>query len=160
MAIGVSAGEHAAARRDALERIGIRLRWLREAFEAAEPGQHSQAQWARAMRVTPEMLNRIELGRYQAPLHVLQRITYFSGASPWYVLFGAVGDSDLPWLDEALLAAHPGDLQTLPRFREVRAMTLQAEPLQAAPREGRGRTARRRYRPRSAGAAEVPGDDT
>jgi hypothetical protein len=132
------------ARRDTLLRVGERLRWVREAWEEREPLHHAQAQWARAMHISPEMLNRIELGRTQAPMHVFQRIIYYSGASPAYVLFGVIGDNYMyEWLETALLSRHAAELSTLPKFRELRAMTLQAieEP---GPRPGgRGRS---RYR--------------
>jgi len=123
------------ARKASLQNIGARLRWLREAFEAREPLRHSQAQWARALRITPEMLNRIELGRTQAPMHVLQRIIYFSGASANFVLFGVVGDGvTLDWLEQDLLEGHAIDLRTLPNFLEGRAMSFASNP----PPDGRG----------------------
>jgi transcriptional regulator with XRE-family HTH domain len=135
------------ARRDTLLRVGERLRWLREAYEEREPLHHAQAQWARALRISPEMLNRIELGRTQAPMHVLQRIIYYSGASPAYVLFGVIGDGYMAeWLEAALLAHHATELSTLPKFRELRAMNLPsfAEP---APRLKKGRGRYRRQPP-------------
>lgn len=147
--------ESAAARREALERVGERLRWLREAYEAREPLRHSQAQWARVLRITPEMLNRIELGRTQAPMHVLQRLIYYLGASPGYVLFGVVQDGYMVrWLEQALIQAHPGELSTLPKFREDRAKNLQA--IEALPERESGKGRRRYRRP----APREPGDDT
>ena len=129
------------ARRDTLRRVGERLRWVREAFEARKPLHHSQAQWAKVLRISPEMLNRIELGRTQAPMHILQRIIYYSGASPAYVLFGVIGDGYMAeWLEEALVAKHAAELSTLPKFRELRAMTLQSiEEPPARQGKGRGR---------------------
>jgi hypothetical protein len=133
-----------AARADALQRVGERLRWVREAYEEREPLQHSQAQWARALRISPEMLNRIELGRTQAPMHILQRIIYYSGASPAYVLFGVIGDGYMvAWLEKALRTHHAEELSTLPKFRELRAMTLQSIEEQAPRQDGKGRV---RYR--------------
>jgi len=130
------------ARRDALARVGERLRWVREAYKEREPLKHAQAQWARALRVSPEMLNRIELGRTQAPMHILQRIIYYSGASPAYVLFGVTGDGYMvARLEKALLARHALELTTLPKFRELRATILRSieEPAPRPSGKGRGR---------------------
>ena len=133
------------ARADALMRVGERLRWVRESYEAHEPMQHSQAQWARALRISPEMLNRIELGRTQAPMHVLQRIIYYSRASPSYVLFGVIGDGHMAaWLEKALLAQHAADLSTLPKFREQRSMILRSIEEPAPRQDGKGRGRYRR----------------
>ena len=138
--------ESAAARLEALTRVGERLRWLREEYEAREPLKHSQAQWARVLRITPAMLNRIELGRTQAPMHVLQRLIYYLGASPGYVLFGVIQDGYMVrWLEQALLHAHPGEFVTLPKFREDRSRNLLA--IEAPPERSDGR-GRHRYRPR------------
>jgi len=143
------------ARRDALVRVGERLRWVREAYEEREPLQHAQAQWARALRISAEMLNRIELGRTQAPMHVLQRLIYYSGASPAYVLFGVTGDGYMAaWLERALLSRHAAELSTLPKFRELRAMMLQSAEEPAARERGRGRG---RYRDRK--TKETPASD-
>jgi hypothetical protein len=135
------------ARRDALARVGERLRWVREAYEEREPLQHAQVQWARALRISPEMLNRIELGRTQAPMHVLQRIIYYSGASPAYALFGVIGDGYMAgWLEKALLAHHAAELSTFPKFREQRSMMLRSIEEPEERPKGKGR---RRYRNRA-----------
>lgn len=137
--------QHSLAREEALERIGERLRWVREAYEAREPGFHSQAQWARALRITPEMMNRIELGRAWLAPHILQRVIYYTGVSADYVLFGVVADGYMmQWLEAALKVAHPTELRSLPRFREDRSMILRSIPQPAARTAGQGRGRYRR----------------
>ena len=126
--------------------IGVRVRWIREAYEKREPFQHSQAQWAKALGITPEMLNRIELGRH-TPLDIILRITYRSGACVDYVFWGVpIRELMLDWLYLSLLADHRRELLTVDQFLKVRSKRLQQTTL-AGPERNSGR-GRRRYGPR------------
>lgn len=132
-----------AARAASMRHIGARIRWVREAYETLEPLQHSQMQWARALNITPEMLNRIELGKVWAQPHVIQRIMYFAGVSANFLFFGVLGDGvTVERIEQALIEAQALEAQTLPRFLEDRARTLQ---LTAARQARQGGAGRRRY---------------
>ena len=122
--------------------IGVRVRWIREAYEKREPFHHSQAQWARALGITPEMLNRIELGK-SIPLDVILRIIYRSGACVDYVFWGVLDRRlMLDWLYLSLLADHRAALTTVDRFLKVRSRRLQQTTLGGPERTtGRGRAA-------------------
>ena len=123
-------------------RIGQRVRWIREAYEKREPFRHSQAQWAKALQITPEMLNRIELGR-SVPLDVILRIIYRSGASCDYVFWGVLDPAAmLEWLHQSLLADHRSDLERADRWAQTRSRRLQQTTLAGPERKsGRGRAA-------------------
>jgi hypothetical protein len=122
--------------------IGMRVRWIREAYEKREPFRHSQAAWAAALRVTPEMLNRIELGR-SVPLDVILRIIYRSGASCDYVFWGVLDPGAmLEWLHQSLLADHRADLTRADPWLQTRSRRLQQTTLAGPERKsGRGRAA-------------------
>jgi len=105
--------------------IGRRLRWLREAFERLDPLQHSQGQWANAMSIPVDRLNRYENGRRNVPLYLLSRIIYASGASANYMLFGVIEDGYMPdWLERDLIEHHRLELTPLPMHLENRRQFL------------------------------------
>ena len=120
--------------------MGLRVRWIREAYEAREPFQHSQAQWAASLGITPEMLNRIELGKH-IPHDVVFRVIYRSGASLDYLVWGVLEEGRmLDWLYLSLKASHRAELVTDRKFREIRSKRLLQTPIGGAVRiSGRGR---------------------
>src|SRR5947209_395643 len=91
--------------RDTLIRnMGKRIRWVREAYEEREKLQHSQAQWAQALGVSKTMMSRIESGQI-APIDILFRIIYRSGASLDYLVWGVLDrGAMLDWLYKYLNA--------------------------------------------------------
>jgi hypothetical protein len=133
-------GERAKEITELNRQIGERVRWIREAYEKREPFRHSQAQWARALQITPEMMNRIELGR-SVPLDVILRIIYRSGACVDYVFWGVLDRRlMLEWLYLSLLADHRAALTTVDRFLKTRSKRLRRIKLAGPARNsGRGR---------------------
>jgi DNA-binding XRE family transcriptional regulator len=123
--------------------IGQRLRWIREAYEAREPLQHSQQQWAQALGIPPSTLSRWENGKQIPQLNVLLDLVYLSGATMDYVFFGTLSRAMLPWLRDALLHAHPGRLVLEGEFVSRRDSTIRTSVL----RQGRTRTRSARRRP-------------
>ena len=124
--LGDMSKPHRIERRTLLGQIGQRIRWVRQAYEDCEPGKHSQAQWARALGITPETYNRIELGRFMASPEVLIRIIHFSGISADYVLFGVLDDLViLDWLNRALHREHGAHLLSRAKYQRLRLKDLQ-----------------------------------
>jgi transcriptional regulator with XRE-family HTH domain len=83
-----------------LARLGRRIRFVREAYESAHPLHHSQSQWASYLGITPEMMNRIENGKAEAPAHILARIFIGAGVSPAFYYTGVLEKTPmtLKWL--------------------------------------------------------------
>ena len=126
---------------------GLRLRWLREAYEKKEPGRHSQRQWADALGISQFVLNRIELGNTTPPAEVIARIVYSTWASPGYWMFGVIGDGWMPaWLEESLMEGHALHLTLFDVFLRRR----ESAALAVRPPEARKRAKRRKRRAKSA----------
>jgi hypothetical protein len=103
--------------------------------------------WARALQITPEMLNRIELGR-SIPLDIILRIIYRSGASLDYLFWGVLDErAMLHWLYLSLLSDHRRELTSLDQFQKTRSRRLQQTTLAGTARTTgrmRGRYVRRK----------------
>jgi hypothetical protein len=94
------------------------------------------------------MLSRIENGKTQPPLHILQRIIYYSGVSPGFVLFGVIGDGYMDqWLTQYLLQTHSDSLVEFAKFRADRAMTQRSVGALEARKPRTGRPRRRHLAP-------------
>jgi transcriptional regulator with XRE-family HTH domain len=126
-----------------LTQVGQRLRWVREAFEAREPGQHTQEKWAAAFGISAASLSRWESGKMLPMLDVLYRHVYFTGTTFDYVFFGVLSAQIVPWLRDDLATKHPTELQDeagffLDRDRRIEIGLLRRAPTpkrRAAPRK-------------------------
>lgn len=143
--MGVKRDAERAAEKALLHRrIGERVRWVREAYEAKQPLHHSQTQWAQALRISVEMMNRIELGKCTPGWDVMARISGFCGVGMDYFVFGAVDAVGVkPWLYQALMTAHPKVLLDRAHWLESREFHVQTTLARAA-RKGAGRGPYRR----------------
>jgi transcriptional regulator with XRE-family HTH domain len=84
--------------------IGRRITWLREALG------HTQADWARRMRMSATSLNKWEAGSRLPNVNALITICDASGASMDYLLRGIVTAEMTPYLVEMLHRQHAADL--------------------------------------------------
>lgn len=82
-----------------LTAVGIRLRMLRSVLN------HSQADWARALGITPQMLNRWEQGTRQPSIELLNLICQSTGCTTDFIFRGQLGLDMGRDLREALLNA-------------------------------------------------------
>jgi transcriptional regulator with XRE-family HTH domain len=138
-------GAKRAANAELLRGIGERMRWIREAYEAAEPLRHSQAQWATALDLQASQLSRFENGKQMAPPDILIRLVFYSGASMDYLFFRVVSEEMMvPWLCHALLAAHPGQLLTTGAFLSDRDVKLRSAPIHRARKKRQRRLVKRK----------------
>jgi len=96
---------------ETLVKIGQRVRWLREALG------HTQADWARRLRISVMALNKWEAGTRLPNINALITICDASGASMDYLVRGIVTAEMAPLLVEALHRQHAADLvfRALPR---------------------------------------------
>ena len=88
-----------------LKQIGQRIQWLREATG------HTQAQWARALKVTPQKLNKWEAGTRTPNLDDLVIIVKSTRASFDYLFLGRLTYEMNPELLEHLFEAHGDQLE-------------------------------------------------
>jgi len=87
-----------------LRDIGQRLQWLREAFG------HTQAQWARALQITPQQLNKWEAGTRMPNLDALVDIVRSFRASFDYLFQGHLSQEMAPELRARLFELHGSQL--------------------------------------------------
>jgi transcriptional regulator with XRE-family HTH domain len=92
---------------ESLKYVGKRLLWLRETI-----GQN-QADWARALRVPNQMLNKWEKGTRQPNLDRLVAICAATGCTMDYLFRGHLGQDMDPRLRDALAEAHGDELSLL-----------------------------------------------
>jgi transcriptional regulator with XRE-family HTH domain len=104
-----------------LKAMGVRIRYLREILG------HSQAEWARALGVSPQMLNKWEQGTRQPNIETLIIIHRSSGCTLDYLFIGEIGRQMRQDLREALLAAYPKSPYLAVLFAPVSAPTDQAQ---------------------------------
>jgi len=121
--------------------VGDRLRWVREAFEARQPGQHTQAAWAVNFGVSAASFSRWESGKLLPNLDALYRLVYLTGCDFNYVFFGVLSGQIVPWLRDELARAHP-ELHHEAEFFLVRDRTAGMRP------RHHGRNSTRRADPR------------
>jgi len=93
-----------------LERIGKRVRWVREAYDAREPGQHTQQMWADALGINGATLSRWENGKMLPMVDIFYRFTFLTGADFNYLFFGVLSARMIPWLRDQLAQMHPAEL--------------------------------------------------
>lgn len=70
---------------ETLQAVGIRLRMLREVLG------HSQADWARALRIKPQILNKWEQGTRQPNIETLIVICGSTGCTLDFIFRGKIG---------------------------------------------------------------------
>ncbi len=83
--------------------VGHRLRMLRTVLA------HSQAEWARVMRIAPPILNKWEQGTRQPNIDTLMMICGSTGCTLDFIFRGRIGHDMNQELREALLASFRGD---------------------------------------------------
>jgi transcriptional regulator with XRE-family HTH domain len=88
---------------ETLVAVGSRLRMLREVLG------HTQADWARALLIKPQMLNKWEQGSRQPNVETLILICASTGCTLDFVFRGRLGADMKQELREALLNSYPGD---------------------------------------------------
>jgi len=84
-----------------LKAVGIRLRMLREVLG------HSQADWARALKIKPQILNKWEQGTRQPNIETLVVICGSTGCTLDFIFRGKIGLDMRQELRTALVAAFP-----------------------------------------------------
>jgi len=101
-----------------MDGFGIRLRTLREVYQAQFPKEnHDQAQWAARLGVTAFKLNRWEHGQHLPKLMHLHALKVLSGVSWGYLMAGELDRREMEdWLYKALRLA-------LPELQDVESTT-------------------------------------
>jgi len=83
-----------------LTAVGARLRMLRNVIG------HSQAEWARVLRIEPQILNKWERGTRQPNVDTLVLICNSTGCTLDFIFRGRVGADMRQELREALLSSY------------------------------------------------------
>jgi transcriptional regulator with XRE-family HTH domain len=87
-----------------LTAVGVRLQWLRVALG------HTQAEWARELRISNQQLNKWEAGTRLPNIDALITICDASGASMDYLFRGLLTPEMEPELLQVLFDAHGSEL--------------------------------------------------
>jgi transcriptional regulator with XRE-family HTH domain len=91
-----------------MEGFGDRLRDLRQAYaERDGEREHTKAQWAKRLHVSPAMYGRWETGRHLPKFLDLLRISLLFRVDPNYLIAGVLSQYLRPWLRRALKASNP-----------------------------------------------------
>ena len=118
--------ERREAERRMRQRVGSHLRWLREALEVLQPGEHSLPQWAARNGYDFATWFRWERGDYQPPLAVLGSIALSYGASFEYFIYGVLPDVMPEDLRTELVATHGLSLSTQAAWDQHREQAFRA----------------------------------
>lgn len=87
------------------QKIGQRIKWLREALG------HTQSDWARALHISNQQLNKWEAGTRMANLDALVTIVLSTGASFDYLFLGRLTQEMNQELVAALYDQHGSELE-------------------------------------------------
>jgi transcriptional regulator with XRE-family HTH domain len=91
-----------------MEGFGERLRQLRLAYvEQDGEHEHTKAQWARRLKVSPAMYGRWEAGKHLPKFLDLLRISLLFRVDPNYLIAGVLSAQLRPWLYRSLKASNP-----------------------------------------------------
>jgi DNA-binding XRE family transcriptional regulator len=95
---------------ETLSAVGIRLRMVRQVLD------HTQAQWAKALNVNPQILNKWEQGTRAPNIDKLILICASSGCTLDFIFRGRLGLDMKQELREALLNSYGGSDYVFPLF--------------------------------------------
>jgi transcriptional regulator with XRE-family HTH domain len=91
-----------------MEGFGDRLRDLRQAYaERDGEREHTKAQWAKRLHVSPAMYGRWETGRHLPKFLDLLRISLLFRVDPNYLIAGVLSPHLRPWLQRSLRQRNP-----------------------------------------------------
>jgi transcriptional regulator with XRE-family HTH domain len=105
--------------RDVAKALGKHLRWLREAYEEVQPGQHQQGQWSALLGITQSQLSRWESGALLPRIDQLMRIVFSTRCTFDYLALGVVSEQMPEDIQEVLWRRHGRELWEPQRWRNM-----------------------------------------